>query len=172
MAKPKAAGRAGESDEPGFGAAEYNRVVGCAQLLGVQVAKVRMDVDSLYYDPSADNKLNFSRSERGAVYEPERRLIAGNFYFEVSAKQARKRVLHASAEYFVIYELNAEVNEAAARTFCNRVGMFAAYPYFRALVAHLTWEANAKLPPLPVIATRGAPIPVATAPKKLSRRKS
>lgn len=156
--------------DPALDAEEYNKVVDAARLLTIQVSKVRVDVAPAYFDPKSSHILLVKRTELGAVFDSEQRGVLARFLFEVAARQARKKVLSASAEYIVAYKLEEDVQPAAAIAFCNRVGIFACYPYFRALLAHLSWAANAQLPPLPVIATRGSPIRAA-APAKPKKDK-
>lgn len=143
---------------PAFTSTEYNEVVASAELLTIQVAKTKFDVRPDFYDPEVQKKLAFDHQEAGASFDAEQNVVIGRFQFGCEAMDRRKLLLKATAEYNVIYEVHEGANPEAVKAFCNRVGIYAAYPYFRALVAHLCWAANAKLPPLPVIATRGSPI--------------
>lgn len=138
--------------------AEYNKVVAGAQLVTIQLMKSAFDVDSDYFSPDRKPTLHFDRGLEGCVFDVEDRTVAGWFKFEVQAKVGRKAVLKGSAVYMVVYSLNFDADEVAAKTYCERIGTFAAFPYFRSHTAHLAWEANVRLPPLPTIATKGAPV--------------
>lgn len=139
-----------------FSVDEYNKIVGSADLQTVQALKVSLDVDPEFYDESAERKFGIERDIVGVAVKPEGDAVAGTFRFAVTVKHGRKRVLKATAEYLVLYGLNEGADHDAAMEFCQRVGIFAAYPYFRALMAQLSWEANAQLPIMPVIATKGS----------------
>ena len=60
-------------------------------------------------------------------------------------------LLDITCSYFVVYSIDADLNEHAVHDFVKRVGQFATFPYFRAMVAHYNWEAGAELPTLPVL---------------------
>ena len=135
---------------------EYNKVVGSADLQTVQALKVSLDVNPEFYDEHAEKKFGIDRDIVGVAVKPEGGAVAGTFRFTVTVKHGRTRVLKATAEYFVLYSLHAGADDEAAEEFCRRVGVFAAYPYFRALMAQLSWEANAQIPIMPVIATKGS----------------
>ncbi len=141
-------------------AAKYNDVVESAELQAVQVSKVSLDVSPEFYDEASEKKFAFDRELIGVTFKPEGGAVAATFRFTVTVKQKRTRVLKASAEYFVLYEIHEGASRPEAEAFCRRVGVFAAYPYFRALMAQLSWEANAQLPIMPVIATRAMPVKV------------
>jgi len=147
-------------------AEEYNKVVSGSHLVGIQLVKSSFDVEADLYE-DGNRKLNFDREFQGYAFDKEERSVAGWFKFEVTVKKGRKSVLKGSAIYMVIYGLEFDADEDAAITFCERIGVFAAFPYFRAHVAHLAWEANAPLPPLPTIATRGAPVRAVQPPGKV-----
>lgn len=136
----------------------YNDVVASAKLVAIQLAKSRFDVSPEFYDSDLKKKLGFDHSDISTTFDRDENIVIGRFGFGCEAKGGRKSLLKATAEYIVIYEVHEGANGDAVEAFCARVGVFAAYPYFRALVANLAWAANAKLPPLPVIATKGSPI--------------
>jgi hypothetical protein len=145
-------------ETPQFDHDEYNKVVSVAKLLSVQVSKVDFDVKVDFFNPDLNKALHLDRAELGTHFDPDGNIALGRFRFSVAAKASRKTVLKGSAEYLVVYEMQGGADEEAAKAFCSRVGVFAAYPYFRALMAHLSWASDTKLPPIPVIATRGSPI--------------
>jgi hypothetical protein len=87
------------------------------------------------------------------TFSAEKRHVAGIFEYNVVAKDGRTHAAKCSAQYVVYYLLPANATEEAAKGFCRNVGMFAAYPYFRALVSRFSSEANLNLPMLPAIAS-------------------
>nr|WP_314121364.1 hypothetical protein [uncultured Brevundimonas sp.] len=148
--------------EDGIAPEKYNQVVDNATLVTIQLRKHDFDVKAEFYDPTLPKKLGFDRECVGAIYDAESRVVAATYQFVISAKAARRVVLKSVAEYLVMYEFEAEVDQQAAEAFCKRIGLYAAYPYYRALVSQLSAAANLNLPTLPMIATRGSRLPVAS----------
>jgi hypothetical protein len=67
-------------------------------------------------------------------------------------------LLEIKAMYFVGYSQLGEHRPDVAARFIEQIAEMASYPYFRSLVAQLTWAAGITLPILPVIsAQRRAP---------------
>lgn len=155
--------------EDGIAPELYNHVVDTASLVTIQLRKHYFDVKAEFYSPSAQRKLGFERECGGALYDPESQVVAGTYRFVVSAKVARRVVLKSVAEYLVMYEFSSSVDKDAAEAFCKRVGLYAAYPYYRALVSQLSAAANLDLPTLPMIATRGSHLREPNAPPKGER---
>lgn len=148
--------------EDGIKPEAYNQVVENANLVTIQLRKHDFDVQAEFYDPAANRKLGFDRQCVGVIYDAETHVVASTYKFVVSAKASRKIVLKSVADYLVMYEFDQAVDREAAEAFCKRVGLYAAYPYYRALLAHLSAAANLNLPPLPMIATSGSKLPVPT----------
>ncbi len=143
-----------------FDKGEYNKVVGSAKLITIQLSKLDFSVDGDFYDDTRKRNLHFDRGVSSCFFDAEGPSVVGTFSYSVYSKSGRKRHLAANAEFLVIYSLEKGVEESAAKVFCMRVGMYAAFPYFRGLMANVASAANAPLPPLPVIATKGSPISV------------
>jgi hypothetical protein len=148
--------------EDGIAPALYNHVVANAELVTIQLRRHEFDVDGEFYNPDAGKKLSFGKVCLGCTYDQETSMVAGTFRFNIGAKSGRKAVLKSVADYLVAYEFAEVVDEEAAKAFCTRVGLYAAYPYYRALVASLSASANLNLPTLPMIATRGVRLPEPT----------
>jgi len=145
--------------EDGIAPALYNHVVDNAELVTIQLRRHEFDVDGEFYNPDAGKRLSFDKACLGCNYDEETSMVAGTFRFSVGAKAGRKTVLKSVADYLVVYEFGEPVDENAAKAFCSRVGLFAAYPYYRALVSSLSASANLNLPTLPMMATRGVKLP-------------
>lgn len=137
----------------GFKAAEYNGVAMAAQLHEIRLLKSAFVVEPEFYSVQDDTNLSFGRDVISCSFEPEEGIVAAIFKYHVYAKHGRSKLLKCEAEYVVIYSVPNSSPEEAARGFCRNVGVFAAYPYFRTLVAQLTWGAGITLPPLPAIAS-------------------
>lgn len=151
-ATPKQASKAAAT----FETSKYNEVVGSARLLTIQLTGSRFLVNPEYYTSKLKQKLSFNYAAESTDYDEVEKVVVGRFRFSCEAKGGRKKLLTVSAQYVVMYEVHEGADGRATEAFCDRVGIFAAYPYFRALAAHFAWAANAKLPPLPVIATKGS----------------
>lgn len=151
--------------EDGIPPEHYNRVVDSASLVTIQLRKHDFDVDAEFYIPGLTRKLKFERQCSGALYDEEAKVVAGTYRFVINAKASRKVVLKSIAEYLVMYEFEEPVDQAAAEAFCKRIGLYAAYPYYRALVAQLSAAANLNLPTLPMIATSGSRLPMSSTVK-------
>ena len=137
----------------GFTAAEYNDVAMAAQLHEIRLLKSGFVVEPDFYSVQDETKLSFGREVLSCSFEPEEGISAAIFKYHVFAKHGRSKLMKCEAEYVVIYGVPGSAPEEAARGFCRNVGAFAAYPYFRTLVAQLTWGAGITLPPLPAIAS-------------------
>ena len=156
-----------EAPKGGFAGADYNAVATSAELEGINLLSIEFSInpDCLLYE--AQWKLSFGRKVLSCHYNEEDHSVAAIFQYHVTAKYGRKRALHCVADYGVFYQTHNGATEEAAIRFCRNVGTFAAYPYFRALVARLTNDAGVRLPPLPIIAST-AHIPPKT-PKKAKK---
>ena len=138
----------------GFGGDEYNAVALNAELEGIVLLNSRFDVDPELIGRRGEWKLSYGRKLNSCRFNSNERSVAGVFDYHVTAKVGRKRALHCSAQYAVFYETPVDATEAGSVGFCRNVGIFAAYPYFRALVARVTADAGVQLPPLPMIASK------------------
>ncbi len=146
----------------GFTADEYNFVARGGNLEAVVLTSSQFNFSLEALSKRKEWKLKHGRTIKVSQYSAESNSVAVVIEYHVAAKLGRKTALRCIAEYAVFYETPEEACEAAAIGFARNVGIFAAYPYFRGLVARLMAEANVSLPPLPTIAST-AHIP----PKKM-----
>lgn len=139
----------------GFTGDEYNAVALSAKLTAVSLLSSRFDVkpDILGAGDSADLKLSYGRTLMACQFDRELGQVAALFQYHVTGKSGRRKVLSCVVDYLVSYEIALDAAELAALGFCRNTGSFAAYPYFRALVAQFAWGAGLNLPPLPAIAS-------------------
>jgi hypothetical protein len=137
----------------GFSGAEYNLVATKAELEGVNLLSTRFDVQPEALVNTSEMALSHGRKVISCGFDAERKHVVAIFQYNVQGKLKRKKVLDCTADYAVMYTTPEGAVETAAIGFCKNVGRFTAYPYFRALVAQLTWNAGMVLPPLPTIAS-------------------
>lgn len=137
----------------GFSAAEYNAVAKGAALRAINLLASTFKVDVEEMGNEDDWKLSYNRRFLACHYDGDRNQVAAIMQYQVIAKSGRKQALKCTADYGVFYEVPADATEEGAIGFCRNVGSFAAYPYFRALVAQMGWNAGLSLPPMPSIAS-------------------
>lgn len=154
--------------QPGFTGAEYNGVATVAKLERICLASSRFDINPEHLSDQSEWKLSYGRKIKSCRFVPDDQYVMGIFEFHVKARLGRARAMQCTAEYVVLYHVPENAPEAAAEGFCKNVGAFAAYPYFRGLVAHLFAEAGLSIPPLPAIAST-AHIPPKPKPKEVAR---
>ena len=136
-----------------FSAAEYNKVAKVAELATIDLLKVRSNF-ALGSRLDEQVKLSFGRKVLSCGYDVDQSAAHAVFQYFVKGKRGGKSVFTISGDYAVLYFCEGDLETNAATAFAHNVGVFAAYPYFRALAAHLAWSANLELPPLPMIATQ------------------
>lgn len=138
---------------PGFSAAEYNAVAVGSSLQAINLLSSRFDVNAECLGDNENWNLSYGRKVLSCTVDLKNRYVAAIFRYEVTAKVGRKRAMVCKADYGIYYTIPDDSTEEAALGFCRNVGSYAAYPYFRTLVAQLTWNAGVNLPPLPAIAS-------------------
>ena len=141
-----------EAPKPDYSSGQYNHVARGAQLVAIQQLHLEMDGSPEHYRSDA-LKLSVDRELRGCYYEAESQSAAAIFRYSVTAKVGRSRAFHCRAEFAVLYRVPEDSTEDAAKMYAIRVGMIAAYPYFRAVAAQMAWNAGLELPPMPSIAS-------------------
>lgn len=141
------------SDDTGFSSKEYNAVAKVVELAAVNLLKVKADVTP-GCQINEKTKLTFGRKVLSCGFDADQSAAHVVFQYFVKGKNPGKKSFGISADYAIVYLLDEEVAPNAAKAFAHNVGVFAAYPYFRALAAHLAWAANLELPPLPTIAAQ------------------
>lgn len=129
---------------------QYNKVVDHADIKAVQLVHIDFDVEPRYYGDRKDQTIGYEVETDDSYYDAEDGFAACLVSFQVEAKDEEGVTLQCSARYTVSYRVSEPCDEKAVKTYLNRVGVFACYPYFRGLFANLDWSANTRLPPLPV----------------------
>lgn len=144
---------AAQAPSGGFSGAEYNDVATKAVLEGIILQKSDFGMNAECLKNKKNWKLEHGRKLLNCAYDEQRRSVAGVFQFHFIAKDGRKHAAKCSAEYIVFYRTPEGATEEGAKGYFRNVGMFAAYPYFRALVSRFSAEGNLDLPVLPTIAS-------------------
>jgi hypothetical protein len=155
-----------QAPQVGFSGAEYNHVATNAELEAIVLLSSQFSFNLEHLPRRNEWKLSYGRKIKTCQFNAEQSSVAAIFEYHMTAKVGRAIALRCVANYAVFYETPAGTTEQAARGFCGNVGVFAAYPYFRALLARMAAEAGVTLPPLPSIAST-AHIP----PKKAEAQK-
>lgn len=145
---------AAQAPPTGFAGAEYNQVALGAELEGIALLSSRFEVAPDLVGRRKDWKLSYGRKMIQCGFDAEEQSVGGVFEYHVTAKVGKRKALTCIAQFAVFYETPVGATEAGATGFCRNVGVFTAYPYFRSMVATLAADANIKLPPLPMIASR------------------
>jgi hypothetical protein len=139
---------------PAFSQDEYNEVVSAADLVSVNLQQVRFNFNEVAYFNSqrekAKRRNTIDNSVADIFFDSENGIAQASFVWSVEIRVERRKVFFAEAKYSVLYDGLETLKESAVRSFLRRVGRIAVYPYFRALVAHLSADAGANLPTLPV----------------------
>jgi hypothetical protein len=146
---------------------KYNAVVQSAELVDIRLTSSKFDVNDEYYSlKRSENdqekrsvKLGMGGSLLGFKYLKKEGLMLGDFEWSALGTKGRKRLLSIRARYLVIYKTATGLEDSYVGAFLANVGRFAAFPYFRTLVATYSAAASVDLPILPVLRQ-----PIDTAP--------
>jgi hypothetical protein len=145
-------------DEKAAALEAYNAVVADAELSDIRLVSVDFRIRPEYYDLVRNEKvkkLKLKRTFAGEFsnfsFDPKTKMLGGQFEWSISTVSARKKPLQVTVVYFIAYKNVPDVDITHSKAFISRVGRFATYPYFRALVSQLSWESKANLPTMPVL---------------------
>lgn len=130
----------------------YNEVVGRTTLGSIRLTESRFDMkpDALSSEPDAWRK-QISADPLEVITNAESNRLYGVFFFELTCRHRRKKVLTCSARFFVSFKVEGSFDPSVGELFVQRVGKVMAYPYFRSTVAQLVSQAAINLPPLPML---------------------
>lgn len=148
-------GRPQAGDGRDFTPADYNTVTANAKLIAVTLLKSTVEIKPEFFDPSTKKKLGYDTDVMTSRYDSDEGSISAFFRFAVDGKVGRKTQLKIYAEYLVVYASEPGLNQDAAEAFCEHVGLYASYPYFRAWVSQAASAGNLRLPPLPSLSSVG-----------------
>lgn len=151
---PKAikAAKPGSRESLPFTPDEYNRVVARAELDQIVLLRCKYDVtDFLEKKDLRPLNKSIESAYKNIALSESRGIIAGEVQWSMQIPGEGKPKFKVMASFGISYTGVAGRNEMAAGAFFARVARFATYPYFRALVSHLSWSSGLHIPPLPII---------------------
>lgn len=159
VAKPKskAAAKAKENPDPlagteprQFTSDEYNNVVGEAELTTINLLESNFFLSPNFFEAQDKVEILIKEDCLEVSYEEEKPIAFGRFRWTLRQTEEDKEFLHFSATYLVVYHVGANRNVDAVGEFLRRSGFMAAYPYYRALTAQISWSSGANLPVMPL----------------------
>ena len=131
---------------------EYNRLVAHAKVQAIRLINSRYDMKPAALSASREDWIyNVSYRLLDWHCDSESLVLSGTWEYTATCMEGRRKLLTVTAKYLVTYRLSAECVAEAGRQFLERVGRFAAYPYFRSTFAILTQQSGIVLHPLPII---------------------
>lgn len=150
---PPAGGLSARSGAPGkdVNSRDYNAAIGSVVLTDIKLVDMTFQVMSKYWNSNAERKFSYGIELERFNFSTEDGDALGVFACNVSAAIEEELALHAMAKYLIVYSGLSGHTENTAKTLLDGVGRIAVYPYFRSLVATLSWNSGANLPPLPVL---------------------
>lgn len=138
--------------------AEYDRVVESAELRDIKLIRLNFDVRPKFFEvmssdvpPEPVPTSSFDNKFENLSYDAQEGVLGAQILWSAQMKQSRIKLLAIEAHYIIVYENVAVVEERHALAFLKRVGRFATYPYYRALVSRLSAESGVNLPVLPIL---------------------
>lgn len=132
---------------------EYNEVVARATLKAVRLISSQLQVrPQAFGRDKLKQTYEVDYGTLAQAYDEEDGHLTGIFRFTSTSRKGRRKVITLVGEYLLDYHVSGRCEQAAARLFVERLGPFAAYPYFRALHGILTGQAGLVTPPLPILA--------------------
>lgn len=144
-----------------FTAEEYSDVVSAAKLQRIVLVNSAFNVDPEIFSGVIGMEkchLSISRKCLDAAFHPDDGVGVGMFEFGAVAfrKEAKDEgeaepLLEIRTAYMVLYDGLTDLKEAAVVEFVRRVGMMAAYPYFRNIAGQYGWASSVDLPIMPVL---------------------
>lgn len=140
------------AERDGFSGAEYNSVAMNAKLDTIKLVNFVLEVNAEVQKREGERELAFGRKLMSCRFDENSWAAAAIFQFSVTVRRDGEEEFNCVGDYAVLYNVPEGSAGQAATAFCKHIGSFAAYPYFRAVVAQMAWNAGTDLPPLPSIA--------------------
>ena len=131
---------------------EYNRLVAHAKVQTIRLINSRYDMKpAALAGDREDWVYNVSNRLLDWHCDCDALVLSGTWEYTATCVGKRRKLLTVTCKYLVAYRLSAPCDAEAGREFLERVGRFAAYPYFRSTFAMLTQQSGILLHPLPII---------------------
>ncbi|WP_368649813.1 hypothetical protein [Brucella intermedia] len=136
--------------------AAYNLIVKSAELGDIRLVGLNFKVNPAYYETIEEDgkrkpKNSFGVEISKPAYDADNQILGADFEWKVEITASRKKLLTISATFLAVYFNVPESDAKHHSAYLHRVGRFATYPYFRSLVAQMSWESHTELPVLPVL---------------------
>ncbi len=131
----------------------YQEVVEAASLGNILLRDTKFKITPEYYahKNGSEVKHYFDTASEEIIYDEDESIIQGIFEFHVRVKKANKHLFELKSSYVIFYELSKRVDQKAARAFCEKVGLFSCYPFFRQHMSMISSDASAEMPILPLL---------------------
>lgn len=157
---------------------KYNRLVAHAKIQAIRLVNTRYDIKPAALSASREDwEYNITQQLVDWQCDNDNMILRGTWEYRATCMDGKRKLLTVVAKYVVTYRLSDVCDEHAGHQFLERVGRFAAYPYFRGTFALLTQQSGIMLHPLPVISeqprwvTPPAPAEEKARPARRSRAK-
>jgi hypothetical protein len=132
--------------------AAYADAVEAASMRNVRLAKSDFNADPESFGGDRKTwKMGFGCDVVSTHYDAARKRASALIAADAYCKIAHRRIISLKCSYVVAYDIDGDPDQTAVSQFLERVGTFAAYPYFRAHFAEVTSQAGIMLAPLPVM---------------------
>lgn len=136
----------------------YNSVVEHAQLLDIRLTDFKFSVKPRYYEAIEEENAGevsltrtFDHDVTDIGFDPEIGALGGRFNWTLRVLRGKTKLVSVEGSFFVAYSDVPNVERQHAEAYLRKVGRFATYPYFRSVVAQMSWESSASLPVMPVL---------------------
>lgn len=137
---------------------EYNNLVHEAELTDIRLVDLKFNAKPAYFAAlRGENEGGkalvraFDGKMSDIFYDKELSTLGGQFDWVTEVKVGGKKLLKVEARYLVVYGNVPSAPEKTRERYIQRVGKFATYPYYRALVSQISWESKTELPVMPVL---------------------
>lgn len=135
----------------------YSQAVETANLVAVKLVQCEFNTTQDYFQLQAERLLPgdafyLSQTPRAASLDPYSGECSAEFECSVTVElDGAPPLLRFTATYVVVYDGLKGVERDVAEVLAKRVGRYACFPYFRAMVSQVGWASGADLPILSLL---------------------
>lgn len=130
------------------------------ELNEVRLLKLEHEISARYFAPAGSRRLGYELAEVQVSIDDEHNVAMATFRWSVAMTTTdpeEEPLFRVDATYLATFTGTRSGGEDYVRAFISRTGAFGTYPYLRAMVARLSDESGALLPPMPLF--KGTPPP-------------
>lgn len=141
-------------DVSSFDLEEYNKIVRKAELVTVRLVNTEFEAKPEFYVDEAsseERQFTYDDDQHSFMFDASKGVAVAAFEWCVDVSLGEKKLMHLKGRWLVGYNNLKSCNENEVRMFVERVGQFAAYPYWRAFVSQMSGFSQARLPILPML---------------------